>query len=91
MEHWEGLLPPVQVERYILTEEDRDSYIDENGVDGDLGMDAETLTILSYEKTDGGCEEVGIVLDQSHLICPTGSGWYLYEPVTSSDLGSDTE
>lgn len=91
MEHWEGLLPPVQVERYILTEEDRDSYIDENGVDGDLGIDTEILTILSYEKMDGECEEVGIVLDQSHLICPTGSGWYLYEPVTGSGLGSDTE
>lgn len=91
MEHWEGLLPPVQVERYILTEEDSDSYIVENRVDGDLGVDTETLTILSYEKADGGYEEAGIVLDQSHLICPTGSGWYLYEPVTGSDLASDTE
>lgn len=88
--HWEGLLPPAQVERYILTKKDRDSYIVENRVSGDLGVDAKALTILSYERMDGVCEEVGIVLDHSHLICPTGSGWYLYEPVNGSGLDPDT-
>ena len=81
MGHWSGILPAIQVEQYVLLEEDINNYIIENGIEGDLGLDEEYLTILYYETVDEVREEVGIVLDASHLICPTGTGWYLYEPV----------
>lgn len=86
MGHWEGILPSAQVEQYVLAEKDTNSYVEENRIEGDLGIDVQTLTVLSYEKVDGGCEEIGIVLDDSHLICPTGSGWYLYEPVVEDKI-----
>lgn len=86
MGHWEGILPSAQVEQYVLEEKDTDSYFVENRIEGDFEIDAPTLTILSYEKVDGGGEEIGIVLDDGHLICPTGSGWYLYEPVVEDRI-----
>lgn len=81
MGHWSGILPPVQVEQYVLIEECTDDYIIENRIESDLGDDEETLTILCYDTIEGVREEVGVVLDANHLICPTGTGWYLYEPI----------
>lgn len=79
MGHWAGILPPVEVKQYVLLEENLEHYIDENRLPGDLGIDAATLTVFACDTVEGVREEIGIVIDDSHLICATGTGWYLYE------------
>ena len=81
MEDWNEILNPIKVENYIFLEENINSYIDKNRIAGNLDVDSDSLTILAYDTTEGVQEEIGIVIDDSHLICATGSGWYMYEKI----------
>jgi hypothetical protein len=48
----------------------------------DLNVTKSSALALCYvrsgESSDDVFQEVGIVLDRNHLICVTGSGWYVY-------------